>query len=82
MIRFVDLGKQLGLDEEWPRQFAFFDTLTDIFLSFNGEQVFSSMQEFKDAFDFDMRDNPSDNRPLSRFTSLCPDWVTHAKTGE
>jgi hypothetical protein len=67
MIRFVDVGRQLGLDEEWPRQFAFFNTVTDTFVSFRGIQVWDSRANFELDFDYDS------GWKLSRFTEKIPD---------
>ncbi len=46
MIRFVDLGKQLAVDETdpaCPRQFCFFDTIPDQFIKINDSYVFDSL---------------------------------------
>jgi hypothetical protein len=44
MIRFIDLGNQLEDDE---KAFAFFNTVTDRFLTIEGEQVFYSLEDFQ-----------------------------------
>ena len=44
MIRFVYIGSQISSNE---RQFAFYDTVQDRFLDFKGDQVFSSLEDFK-----------------------------------
>lgn len=50
MIRFIDLGRQVaGDDEDGPKSFAFFDTVIDQFLAFDGDQVFETREEFDDA---------------------------------
>lgn len=64
MIRFVDLGHQLGVDSEDPRMFAFFDTTTDTFVSFQGVEAWESMADF--CLDFNMLE------PIERFTSKIP----------
>ena len=46
MIRYVYIGDQIIEDYD---DFAFFDTITDTFLSFDGDQVFSSVAEFENA---------------------------------
>jgi len=74
VIRFIDLGRQIGLDEEWSREFAFFDTITDTFITMDGEQVWDSWTEFKEAY----AGTPWRTRTswtLERFRSLCPAWV-------
>jgi hypothetical protein len=45
MIRFVHIGDQIY--EEY-NQFAFYNTVTDKFLAFDGKQVFDSINDFKD----------------------------------
>jgi hypothetical protein len=45
MIRYIYVGDQI---DEGAKDFAFFDTITDSFISFDGEQVFSSMKDFTD----------------------------------
>ena len=46
MIRFIYIGDQIM---EGERDFAFFDTVTDTFLDFDGDQVFASIEEFEAA---------------------------------
>ncbi len=49
MIRFIDLTGQIYLDEdeESPiKVFAFFDTVTDKFLSFSGFEKWESIERF------------------------------------
>ena len=61
MIRFIDLGKQIAVDEsdpEWHRQFAFFNTIDDHFLEFNGEQVWESWAEFSAAYQGHYKPDP------------------------
>jgi len=43
MIRFIHIGDQIKDDAD---EFAFFDTVTSTFLSFDGEQVFDSFGDF------------------------------------
>jgi hypothetical protein len=72
LIRFVDLGKQLGLDDEWPRQFAFFDTISDTFMEINGSQVWDSWMSFHaDA----AQDTDVDEEMFKRMHRLTADWV-------
>jgi hypothetical protein len=48
MIRFVDLGNQLNMNETaGPRYFAWYDTVRDHFLDFDGEQTFNTWAEFE-----------------------------------
>ena len=46
MIRFIDLSDQI---QEGQKAFAFFNTVTDSFVSFNYIQVFYSVREPKEA---------------------------------
>lgn len=67
MIRFVDLGHQLDVDNEGERSFAFFNTVTDQFISFDGEEAFVSIEEFKQAAE--------GHRETARYLELIPaDW--------
>lgn len=43
MIRYIHIGDQIC---EGNNDFAFFNTITDAFISFSGEQVFSNMDDF------------------------------------
>ena len=43
MIRYIEIGDQINED---CCDFAFFDTVTDKFLEFDGEQVFASKEAF------------------------------------
>ena len=73
MIRFIDLGKQIALDEndpEYPRQFAFYDTVIDRFLNLGGgDQVWDS---WLDILRFV---GPEDPKLLDRLWALSPDWT-------
>jgi len=50
MIRFIQIGDQIM---EETNQFAFYDTVTDKFLSFNDTQVFDDWEEFDLFWDGD-----------------------------
>lgn len=73
MIRFIDLGKQIGLDDEWPREFAFFDTISDTFVDIGGEQTWASWDQLVTSGD-------GDSSFLRRLKSLCPSWVFTAES--
>lgn len=45
MIRYIKIGDQIL---EGERQFAFFDTILDRFIIFNGGQVFCNKDEFRE----------------------------------
>lgn len=62
MIRFVDLRRQ-GLGE----RFAFWNTVTDQFVSPKGDQAWSTWAEFEEAW--------RDEANISRFKGLCPSWA-------
>ncbi len=66
MIRFVDMTDALELDD--GQAFAWFDTVTDTFLVFAGEQVWHEWDEFADAW----WDEPSDTHRIERFWGLFP----------
>lgn len=50
MIRFIDIGDQIL---EGENHFAWFDTVTDTFIEFNGVQVFNGWDEFVSFYDGD-----------------------------
>ena len=70
MIRFLNLKNQIC---EGQNEFAFFDTISDTILTFGDEQIFSSLQEFEDAYKKSYINEENGTRPLSRFTGLIPD---------
>ena len=45
MIRFIDLGDQITLDG--TKEFAWFDTITERFIEFNGTHVWDSWEYFE-----------------------------------
>lgn len=49
MIRFIDLTGQIYLDDV-KKSFAFFDTTTDKFLEFSGNQYWDNEEDFKNDF--------------------------------
>jgi hypothetical protein len=75
MIRFIDLGKQIAVDEtdpDWPRQFAFFDTIYSQFIKIEGEAVFDSFVDFAEHCAID-REMTQDR--IERLVGLMPDWA-------
>lgn len=68
MIRFLNLKDQIC---EGSNDFAFYDTVSDTICSFGsqGEQVFSSIENFKHEYG---KEQEGTTRPLSRFLSLIP----------
>jgi hypothetical protein len=75
MIRFIDLGKQVGIDEDWPREFAFYCTVRDVFLSIHSNQTWESWDEL---FDDCCSEKLSEDY-ISRLKGLCQKWVFHAR---
>lgn len=76
MIRFIDLGKQIAADHndpDWPREFAFYDSLQASFLSFDGRQVFDSRQDLIEWMD------DHDKAHVNRVLNLIPEWVPTSK---
>ena len=49
MIRFINLTGQILIDDDEPH-FAWFDTITDEFMGFNGSQDWHTWDEFKEDF--------------------------------
>lgn len=79
MIRFIDLGKQIAVDETdpaWPRQFAFFDTIPDQFIKIEGYVIFDSLADLIEKIEMDENVSPEFANRLLR---LCPEWVTTIK---
>ncbi len=77
MIRFIDIGKQIAVDEydpEWPREFAWFDTISDVFLCFDGAMVWESWNDFENSWrlHYHGKGDPSE---LKRFRSLTHEWA-------
>lgn len=72
MIRFIDLGTQITCDPQGDRCFAFFDTVVDKFMSFDGEQMWTAWIDFEEDF---YRTYNANDSLLQRIKSLCPAWV-------
>lgn len=86
MIRFIDLGKQIGLDSaEWSREFAFYDTIRDAFFQTNGNQCWDRWDDFEDDLSKSSAyinvDTPS-LYTTDRFKKLCPEWVFNTHDNE
>lgn len=63
MIRFINIGDQITDDN---KDFAFYDTVREEFLTFSGFQRWRSVQEFKQDYD---------GNDIERFLNLIPkDW--------
>lgn len=75
MIRFIDLGKQIAVDEDdpdYPRQFAFFDTIYSQFVKIEGYVVFDSYIDFAECCALDP--GMTQDR-IDRLIGLMPDWA-------
>ena len=62
MIRFINLSNQI-IEEQ--KEFAFYDTVTDTFLTFNGSSTWWTVEEFR---------NDYTGEELDRYLKLIPDW--------
>ena len=69
MIRFIDLGDQIL---EGTKHFAWFDTVTDTFETYNYEQIWETWLEFKTAYRHDQSRAfmEFETRPLERYWGL------------
>lgn len=63
MIRFVNIKDQIT---EGAIEFAWYDTVTDRFISFDDRQVFESWDDFVDCFNVEI----NNDYPLKRFEGL------------
>lgn len=72
MIRFIDLGKQIAVDEtdpDYPRQFAFYNTVSDTFVDLGGfGHVWNSWIDI-------LKYAKVDSELLDRLWRLSPDWT-------
>jgi len=68
MVRFIDIGDQITLNEG-DGQFAWWNTIVDVFMDFNDNQVWDNWLDF--CHDYG-QDNPWGKRmyPLERFERL------------
>jgi hypothetical protein len=79
MMRFIDLGKQIAVDEsdpDYPRQFAFYNTISDTFIVANGGSVFDSWDEFLEQAAEELS-----IEAINRLRSLCPEWALASNSG-
>ena len=76
MIRYIDLGEQINDYSEGHHDFAWYDTIIDCFIEYNGTHVWSSWEEFVRDFD----DFEGEGYELERFAGLYPreaPWVAY-----
>ena len=71
LIRFVDMSEALELEDR--QAFAWFDTVTDTFLSFDTVEVWYDWSDFV----ADWEEEPG--RPLERFKALFPKGWMYAR---
>ncbi|OED34250.1 hypothetical protein AB832_07790 [Flavobacteriaceae bacterium (ex Bugula neritina AB1)] len=69
MIRYIYIGDQIS---KGGTSFAFFDTVTDSFVSFAEETVFESVEEFKHYYklDSEAESKAGSKRGIDRYLSL------------
>ena len=76
MIRYIDIGNQVFIDspKEDCTQFSWWDTVHDIFLIFNEEQMWNSQGEFRAAFSLAQGKDEKTGHAwdLDRFEGLFP----------
>ena len=73
MIRFVDMSDALELEDR--SAFAWFDTVTDTFLSFDTVEVWHDWSDFV----ADWEQDPRHDRPIERFKALFPKGWMYAR---
>ena len=73
MIRFIKIGDQICEDEN---HFAYWDTITDKFLYFDGDCVFDSWEEFRDYYDT----HEGEKYSLQRLMGVTPDEFIDTKS--
>ena len=89
MIRFIDLGDQLLYGDP---HFAWFDTVSDMFIEYSGEMVWDNWKDFEASFNCDAINQSEyllggdgklyieNTRPIDRFKGLFPkDWPNHTR---
>ena len=70
MLRFVDVR-----EADIGGSFAFFDTVSDTFVSLGDDQVWVSARDLAESWRRHYGTGDGGTRPLSRFLNLLPDWV-------
>ena len=92
MICFIDLGNQIDPMLEGTKHFAWFDTVTDSFEEYDGEQTWESWEDFKEAYQNDERSplrlqivqlGIEDSHTLERYWGLFPkEWPQEEEMSE
>jgi len=67
MVRFIRVEK--GKIDDETEYFAWWDTIHDVFMTFEGEQMFESWEQFEEYY-VDSKYAGSREFPLSRFKGL------------
>ncbi len=67
MKRFIDIGHQMYLYDSEPKQFSFYCTVFDRYERFSGEDVWDSVNDFKNDY------LESGGTELERYLNLIPD---------
>lgn len=79
MIRFIDMGSQVYLDDvDVQHSFAFIDTFTDKFLEFNGSVYWDSYADFVEDFQDSINQGGTARRASNfwtRINGLIPDEI-------
>lgn len=73
MIRLIDLDKQTS-DGDGPRQFAFWNTISDMFLHYNGNEVWSTYEQLEYDLRWHLGQEQADITS-ERLKPLVPDWA-------
>jgi hypothetical protein len=83
MIRFILIGNQIDDDDEQPgHHFAFFNTVNDLFITLDNEQVWQTWEEFEHSWREEYAEGNYDLPvvwPLERFKGLCSHYVSVRK---
>ena len=67
MVRFINIGDQITLDEP-DKQFAWFNTIVDRFMDFGGDVVWDTWDNFVESYNVVNPWGPK--YPLERFEGL------------
>jgi hypothetical protein len=73
VIRMIDLGAQTS-DGDGPRQFAFWNTVSDQFLDYNGTQVWTNEEDLRADLVWHLGAEQADIT-FTRLQPLVPEWA-------
>lgn len=77
MIRFIDLrGQDTGYE------FAFYDTVTDKFCEFDGDQTWDFQEEFIYSFKEEAQYLNATYVDVERFLQLMPEWTKQTSSSK